>query len=76
MCTAVYSLLVFSIAGSDFLEMFVGVGPARVRDLFAQVIAASFLTRLPIPLKNNVLILYIYIYIYIYNISSNKIVGS
>eukprot|EP01134_Creolimax_fragrantissima_P007277 CFRG7277T1 len=26
----------FSMAGSDFVEMFVGVGPARVRDLFAQ----------------------------------------
>jgi ATP-dependent Zn protease len=26
-----------SISGSDFMEMFVGVGPARVRDLFSQV---------------------------------------
>eukprot|EP00698_Gefionella_okellyi_P013744 TRINITY_DN3783_c0_g1_i1.p1 TRINITY_DN3783_c0_g1~~TRINITY_DN3783_c0_g1_i1.p1 ORF type:complete len:642 (-),score=157.85 TRINITY_DN3783_c0_g1_i1:20-1900(-) len=26
----------FSIAGSDFMEMFVGVGPSRVRDLFKQ----------------------------------------
>ena len=26
----------FSISGSDFIEMFVGVGPARVRDLFEE----------------------------------------
>ena len=26
----------FSISGSDFVEMFVGVGAARVRDLFEQ----------------------------------------
>lgn len=26
----------FSVAGSDFLEMFVGVGPSRVRDLFKE----------------------------------------
>ncbi len=26
----------YSISGSDFIEMFVGVGPARVRDLFKE----------------------------------------
>jgi len=31
----------FSISGSDFVEMFVGVGASRVRDLFLQAKAAS-----------------------------------
>ena len=31
----------FSISGSDFVEMFVGVGASRVRDLFKQAIAAA-----------------------------------
>lgn len=31
----------FSISGSDFIEMFVGVGPSRVRDLFAQARQSS-----------------------------------
>eukprot|EP01024_Parvocaulis_polyphysoides_P057283 TRINITY_DN6086_c0_g1_i3.p1 TRINITY_DN6086_c0_g1~~TRINITY_DN6086_c0_g1_i3.p1 ORF type:complete len:797 (-),score=139.82 TRINITY_DN6086_c0_g1_i3:767-3157(-) len=31
----------FSISGSDFMEMYVGVGPARVRDLFSQARAKS-----------------------------------
>jgi cell division protease FtsH len=31
----------FSITGSDFMEMFVGVGPKRVRDLFASAKAAA-----------------------------------
>ncbi|CAD7700333.1 unnamed protein product [Ostreobium quekettii] len=30
-----------SISGSDFIEMFVGIGPARVRDLFTQAKAQS-----------------------------------
>ena len=31
----------FSISGSDFVEMFVGVGASRVRDLFAQAKASA-----------------------------------
>ncbi len=31
----------FSISGSDFIEMFVGVGPARVRDLFKEARASA-----------------------------------
>ena len=31
----------FSLSGSDFVEMFVGVGAARVRDMFQQAIAKS-----------------------------------
>ena len=31
----------FSISGSDFVEMFVGVGASRVRDLFSQAKAKS-----------------------------------
>lgn len=31
----------FSISGSDFVEMFVGVGAARVRDLFAQAVKTA-----------------------------------
>ena len=36
----------FSISGSDFVEMFVGVGASRVRDLFEQAKQASPLHRL------------------------------
>ena len=31
----------FSLSGSDFVEMFVGVGAARVRDLFQQAKAKA-----------------------------------
>lgn len=31
----------FSMSGSDFIEMFVGVGPSRVRDLFTQARASA-----------------------------------
>jgi AFG3 family protein len=31
----------FSVSGSDFIEMFVGVGPARVRDLFKEARASA-----------------------------------
>ena len=31
----------FSLSGSDFVEMFVGVGAARVRDMFSQAVARS-----------------------------------
>ena len=44
-----------SISGSDFMEMFVGVGPARVRDLFAQARTQApsivFIGKLPWPLR-------------------------
>ncbi len=31
----------FSLSGSDFVEMFVGVGAARVRDMFEQAVAKA-----------------------------------
>ena len=31
----------FSISGSEFVEVFVGVGAARVRDLFKKVLPCS-----------------------------------
>jgi AFG3 family protein len=31
----------FSVSGSDFIEMFVGVGPSRVRDLFKEARASA-----------------------------------
>jgi AFG3 family protein len=38
-----------SISGSDFMEMFVGVGPSRVRDLFAQARGQVRIARFPNP---------------------------
>lgn len=35
----------YSISGSDFIEMFVGVGPARVRDLFKEARCVPGLSR-------------------------------
>ena len=35
-CQGEASVPFYSISGSDFIEMFVGVGPSRVRDLFAK----------------------------------------
>ncbi|EGF47976.1 ATP-dependent metalloprotease FtsH, partial [Lacticaseibacillus rhamnosus MTCC 5462] len=32
----------FSISGSDFVEMFVGVGASRVRDLLIRLKSSSF----------------------------------
>eukprot|EP01029_Cantina_marsupialis_P032480 TRINITY_DN992_c0_g2_i1.p1 TRINITY_DN992_c0_g2~~TRINITY_DN992_c0_g2_i1.p1 ORF type:complete len:756 (-),score=283.70 TRINITY_DN992_c0_g2_i1:380-2647(-) len=40
-CAGEASVPFFSISGSDFIEMFVGVGPSRVRDLFAQARASA-----------------------------------
>jgi cell division protease FtsH len=37
----------FSISGSEFVEMFVGVGAARVRDLFEQARRAAPI--MPVP---------------------------
>jgi AFG3 family protein len=37
----------YSISGSDFIEMFVGVGPSRVRDLFKDAREVALLIRSP-----------------------------
>ena len=37
----------FSISGSDFVEMFVGVGASRVRDLFKKISIPDLLQLLP-----------------------------
>ena len=36
----------FSISGSEFVEMFVGVGASRVRDLFKKVRLAPFIAKM------------------------------
>ena len=45
----------FSISGSDFVEMFVGVGAARVRDLFAElrnILLVSYLSMRSMQLQD------------------------
>ncbi len=39
----------FSISGSEFVEMFVGVGASRVRDLFKKVNALAPKATLALP---------------------------
>lgn len=40
-CAGEANVPFFSMSGSDFIEMFVGVGPSRVRDLFSQARAQA-----------------------------------
>merc|ERR1719261_1257949 len=40
-----------SVSGSDFIEMFVGVGPSRVRDLFSQAKRTAGVEHFPIPIE-------------------------
>ena len=54
-----------SISGSEFLEMFVGVGPARVRDLFSQARKVSlnlYLCYMLLLLCTCIVGVYIYMY--------------